>query len=252
MANRYPEAKWDPFDNGGSFTGGPPKGLLHTTEGSSYAGARSVYASKRVAPHFTVSPEGGRFQVWQHVNIDVASRALRNQSGGVQTNRDHVIQIEIVGRAANALGFPLYLMEGLRRLMRWIEVNAGVPRSATVQFAAYPNGPNVRMSPSQWDGYSGWCGHQHAPENSHLDPGAINISYLLAGEVPQPPEEPEMASMKLVKLATDDPAVYVCDGVTLRHVTSQATFDAMGWKEEEIEVLAPDSPLRRLQRTITP
>ena len=176
-------AKRDPFHDGGSFTGGPPKGLLHTTEGSSYAGARSVYASKAVAPHFTASYEGGKFQVWQHVPISLASRALVNKSGGVQTNRDHVIQIEIVGFAADSRPWIPAFLDGLARLMRWIETHAGVPRRSTVEYPPYPSSygvsNGVRLSGAAWDSYSGWLGHMHAPENSHGDPGAFPIAYVL-------------------------------------------------------------------------
>jgi len=38
----------------------------------------------------------------------------------------------------------------------------------------------VRLSNAEWRVYTGWCGHQHAPSrNTHGDPGAINIAFLL-------------------------------------------------------------------------
>jgi hypothetical protein len=36
-----------------------------------------------------------------------------------------------------------------------------------------------RLSGQQWLDFSGWLGHQHAPENDHWDPGAIDITDLL-------------------------------------------------------------------------
>ena len=38
--------------------------------------------------------------VYQHVDTDMACRALENPPGGVQTNRQHAVQIELVARAA--------------------------------------------------------------------------------------------------------------------------------------------------------
>lgn len=180
----WPKAKRDPFADGGSFTGGPPKGLLHTTEGYSYEGARSVYASKAVAPHFTVSHQRGYGEAWQHVPINRASRALRNASGGVQTNRDSVVQLEIVGFARYAHELPRYYLDFIASLMRWNEANASVPRRSDVTWVPYPQSYGMRaaqrLSATAWDNYSGWLGHQHVPEgNAHGDPGLIDIAYLL-------------------------------------------------------------------------
>ena len=47
------------------------------------------------------------------------------------------------------------------------------------------------MSNSEWMAFSGWCGHQHVPENDHWDPGRINISRLLmTAGTPQVDDEP--------------------------------------------------------------
>jgi hypothetical protein len=34
------------------------------------------------------------------------------------------------------------------------------------------------MSDDEWNAFNGWCGHQHVPENSHWDPGKLNIDHL--------------------------------------------------------------------------
>lgn len=191
MAEYYPEAIRDILGDSGTFTGGPAKGVLHTTEGKNYASARSAFVTNKSNPHFTVSFEKGYFQCWQHCSIARASRALKNVSGGVQTNRDMAIQIEIVGSCnppnsgwgdLYVPNFPAAYKDGLGKLMRWIEANAGVKRIADAEFKSYPGsyGNNgVRFSGAKWDGYNGWCGHQHVPENDHGDPGNIDISYLL-------------------------------------------------------------------------
>jgi peptidoglycan hydrolase-like protein with peptidoglycan-binding domain len=69
--------------------------------------------------------------------------------------------------------------------MRWCERAAGIPRESSVKFgnAGEAAHDRLRMSPAEWRSYSGWCGHQHVPEQfaGHWDPGAIDIKRLLAG-----------------------------------------------------------------------
>lgn len=238
MAPRYPHAKWDPMAAGPSFTDvGEPKGCLHTTEGTTYAGARAAYVKNRSAPHFTASFERGWVDVWQHVDVDRGARALQNKPGGVQTNADRVIQIELVGTCNPpnrgkpgwlfVEDFPLAYLNGIGQLMRWIEKTCGVPRSSEVRFKAYPAsyGTNgVRLAGPAFDAYSGWLGHQHVPENSHGDPGLIDISYLLrAGTTPAPlppiPPEVHMALGIIDYLVDphghpDDKGRWPCWGIT--------------------------------------
>src|SRR5262245_5928557 len=86
---RCPFAQWDEISgSAGTYLGGPFKIVHHTTEGSTYAGARAAYVAKRVDPHFTVFGE----QVFQHIDTSVAARSLRNPPGGVETNRDSAVQ----------------------------------------------------------------------------------------------------------------------------------------------------------------
>ena len=196
----HPGAQVIKGESGGSVIDCPPKGVLHTTEGASAAGAIGAYIAKNSWPHFTISFERGWTQLWQHLPIDTAARALRHPPLTVHTNRANVIQVEIVGRAALASSFPRAYLDGIASLMRWIGANAGVPRSSGVPWLAYPppSGQNVRMSKTAWLAYSGWCGHQHVPHNTHGDPGAIDIDYLLgsAPTVPPPVYDVEDATMK--------------------------------------------------------
>ncbi len=137
------------------------------------------------------------FRVWQHISLRKAGRALKNLSGGVQTNREGCIQIEIVGQAVNPFTDDPVMVEGMAKLMRWIEQETDIPRSSGVTFHAYPssygNGMKQRLTFDQWRNYAGWLGHQHVPENSHGDPGAIDINRLLgshAGAVRLSPTTP--------------------------------------------------------------
>ena len=75
----------------GAYAGGPFKIVHHTTEGSTYAGARAAYKANRSDPHFTVSGD----DIFQHIDTAEAARSLKNPPGGVETNRDSAIQIEV-------------------------------------------------------------------------------------------------------------------------------------------------------------
>jgi hypothetical protein len=178
--------EWCPFvtrddahaHDAGTFVGGPARGVLHTTEGSTYEGAKSAFTDNNSWPHFTVTFESGAFKAYQHLSITAAARSLEHRAGTVQTNRQSAIQIEIVGFAHKAASFPEGYLDCIAKLMRWIEENARVARRSTVKFVL--PGQETRLSDKQWLAYEGWCGHQHVPHNSHEDPGPINIGYLLA------------------------------------------------------------------------
>jgi hypothetical protein len=67
--------------------------------------------------------------------------------------------------------------------MREIEDLVPIPRTSDRTFldaAGVNHTPRNRMSVEEWKVFSGWCGHQHVPSESHWDPGAINISQLLS------------------------------------------------------------------------
>lgn len=184
----YPEAIKDELPNAGYMLTSSWRGVLHTTEGSSYAGAKSAYVGNRSAPHFTVSFEGGVFRVRQHIPLNRAARALRNLTGGVDTNRLRCIQIEIVGFAAKPGAISGAYADGTGRLMRWIEANTEIKRIGPGRAFATAYGQNhLRFSNAEWMAFNGWCGHCHVPENDHWDPGAIDINHLLSIGVPTPP-----------------------------------------------------------------
>lgn len=192
MNSWYPGAIKEELENAGAYVGGPFRGILHTTEGGSYAGALGAYKRNRSAPHFTVAGE----RVWQHVPINRAARALQNPPGGIETNRWSAIQIEIVGYAAKPVWLP-ETIESTRRLMAWIEGQTGIrpyaPRFLTDKdgYIARVNAPQ-RMTAAAWRRWDGWCGHQHVPENSHWDPGGCPITALLV-RGPLTPENPKPA-----------------------------------------------------------
>ncbi|HZD69310.1 MAG TPA: Hint domain-containing protein [Actinomycetes bacterium] len=179
MALWYPAAAVMKATRAGlSFDGAPYRGVLHTTEGKTAAGSFAVYRSQGYWPHFTATYETARFRIWQHLPLNVGGYALVNVSGGVETNRQNAIQIELVGSAniANRSWGPQYVenfppgyLAGIARWMRWVEAQTGIKRTAPKLWKPYPasygqrNG--VRLSAGAWRRFNGWLGHQHVPEN---------------------------------------------------------------------------------------
>jgi hypothetical protein len=181
---------WCPFamqdvlrSGAGAFVNATAKIVHHTTEGSSYTGARSAYEKTGALPHFTDTFENGAYRVWQHLPIDQAATALKHPSGTPETNRANAVQIEHVGFAGRAHDFPDGYLLGIATLCRWIESERGVPRSAP--FAFGPGAP--RLSWEQWESFGGHFGHCHVPGNDHWDPGALDVGHILSAGIPPLP-----------------------------------------------------------------
>lgn len=177
---RYQFAVWKPLTgSSGAYLGGPFKIVHHTTEGSTAEGAMEAFRKHRSDPHFTVDANG----VFQHIDTSEAARALRNDAGGIETNRDSAIQIELVGFAH--LPKNRDALTHLARLCRWLEEVHGVPR-------VWPAGPPLpaksgrdpgghNRDPQIWDTRGGHYGHCHVPENTHWDPAysALETTFLM-------------------------------------------------------------------------
>ena len=164
------------FDlDGGSMIGGPPRGVIHTTETlsmPSYLKKGSDGVFRPDAPHFTVTRDG---KIFQHYPINRACRALRNYAGGVQTNRDgdFCIQIEVVGYARQTT-WPEVQINAVLRVMAFAKQQAGIPMALPLEFgngSEYGFFNPLELTNDEWVHFTGWCGHQHVPENTHWDPG---------------------------------------------------------------------------------
>jgi len=168
---KCPFATWKVITGGiGVYTSGPFKIVHHTTEGSTASGAFSTYAKRRNDPHFTIEAD----LIYQHIDTNEGARSLRNEPGGVQTNRESAVQIEVVGYAH--LPKDGRTLISIARLCRWIEKTHEV-------LPIWPNGPPVvatengndpgghNRDPKTWASLSGHFGHCSVPENSHWDPG---------------------------------------------------------------------------------
>lgn len=179
--------------NGGTWSGGPGRIVLHTTETVGWPG----YNDGNSAPHFTVRWNGSKLLTRQHIPLDVAARALRNEPGGVQTNREMAWQVEIIGtcdsdangdvRRAGAFYWPDAGDDALKALGEFIVTLAeavNVPLLLHGPFVQHPRSygtrASQRMSGARWDDFRGVCGHQHVPENSHGDPGDTRIGRAIA------------------------------------------------------------------------
>ena len=212
----------------GPFSGGPFKIVHHTTEGSTYAGARAAYKAHRSEPHFSVAGD----QIFQHVDTGLAARALKNPPGGVETNRDSAVQIEVVGFAGSAK--DVTTLRTVAKLCRWIENEHGVPQK-------WPNG-RLRVSTNgrdpgghnrnaaNWDADSGHYGHSQVPENDHWDPAysAAELAIVTPDAVFDPHDELEAApaSMIAVREAELAPAPVAVDVIVARVLAGLAAIEA--------------------------
>ncbi|MDY6945023.1 MAG: N-acetylmuramoyl-L-alanine amidase [Pseudomonadota bacterium] len=178
---RCPFAVWMPITGpSGSHLGGPFKIVHHTTEGSTAQGAFNAFRKNRSDPHFTVDAT----TIFQHVDTAMGARALRNDAGGVQTNRDGAIQIELVAFAH--LPKDTRALINVARLCRWLEAThqiqrdwpSGFPRPA--KNGKDPGSHN--RDATTWDTKSGHYGHCHVPENTHWDPGYTldEVNFLMS------------------------------------------------------------------------
>lgn len=202
--SRCPFAAWNPIRGYPGLTfvpGVPMRGVLHSTEvpGIYNPRADGSYFGGASPPHFTVDAAG----VWQHVDTGLGSYALLNRSGGVETNREGCIQIEVMGRASEAPDWPLDVYRELAKLMRWIEADCGIDASyvddghASLDDWYWPDGrvryrvgtEPWRISFTDWPSVNCWVGHQHCPENEHTDPGKVRLDLLFpakSGGTPAP------------------------------------------------------------------
>lgn len=173
-------------NNSGTFVSGSKKKLvLHTTEGGSAAGAIAAYKANNSWPHFTVDPI--KKIKYQHVDTGFPARALRNKAGGTETNRGGAIQIEIVGRASESHNWSQETLKWLaEEVIGPICKNEGIKLEAPLKFLGQQDGllasekAKQRLSYKDWESANYILGHQHVPENSHWDPGKIDIEKILS------------------------------------------------------------------------
>jgi peptidoglycan hydrolase-like protein with peptidoglycan-binding domain len=163
FAEDHPITRAGRVITGGTYTGGPFKIVHHTTEGS-LESALATYPETGNIPHFTVH----KGRILQHLDTARSATALRNEDGGVQTNRDSAVQIEVVGFAKQPKDPET--LASVAKLCRWIEETHQVARDWPNGFPTAPGAPENRNA-TTWNTRSGHYGHCHVPENDHDDPG---------------------------------------------------------------------------------
>jgi hypothetical protein len=171
--------------------------VLHTTEGSTIAGAVTTMKRNRSECHEVVdlSLIAGNGWITQLLTSwDAPARSLRHPRGPETNNRQPpVYQIEIVGFAARVTSYSAgwyanlaaYLDERCRRL--------GVSKSFPCVFRgenAYGINASQRLSWGEWATVEGIIGHQHVPGNSHWDPGRIDRVIPLINQGDPMPADP--------------------------------------------------------------
>ncbi len=192
MTIRYPGAVWMPTARRGghrNYRRSNPLLVLHTRESPRVGGTYPW------PPHMSIDLNTG--EVHQHVEFHSSAYAMRhsqpNRRGGRPT-----YQVELVGYARDTPHYSDEWYAALADLVSWFHHNLGVPLAFPKPFAgsdAYGLHGSVRTtSQGAWDALTGIVGHQHAYDNSHWDPGKLDVTRLrhfLDGESHTPDHAPE-------------------------------------------------------------
>lgn len=161
------------------------EGVLHTIEGSLESGL-SVFRSRMATPHFTVGRDRtGRVRVIQHVPLGEPAAALKNMAGGVQTNFESEVQIEIADWSKTRPWLPeQYVTDALANLLVALRRVVGIPL-----IHPFPDDPGRQpwatsrrpmRNAGKWGRVPGWYGHIDVPENDHWDPGFLRWDTLMS------------------------------------------------------------------------
>jgi hypothetical protein len=225
---KIPGASQTYFYGAGRYSGSDMEvncGVVHTTEGRSLPS----YGGGAMAPTVTGVPDiaAKKIRWYQHYDVDESARALANKLGGVETNTANAFQIELVGTcdANKATAWdgkragvhyiywpsaPDWALAEVAWLVRWLHENHRIPLTCVKDWLAYGKDsrrPGVtpasygaspaRMSMSAWRSFTGWCGHQHVPENDHGDPGSMDFARVI--QLAKGASAPEEEDMPLTK-----------------------------------------------------
>jgi hypothetical protein len=229
---KIPGASQSYFYGSGRYSGSDMEvncGVVHTTEGM----ALPSYNGGSMAPTVTGVPDikAKKIRWYQHYDVDESARALANKLGGVDTNTANVFQIELVGTCDDTKKItwsgkkagvdylhwptaPDWALAEVAWLVRWLHDYHKVPMTCVKDWLAYGKDsrrPGItpasygaspaRMTQAQWRAFTGWCGHQHVPENDHGDPGSMDFARVITiakggaapeGPAPSPSTEAEM------------------------------------------------------------
>ncbi|WP_236836427.1 hypothetical protein, partial [Blastococcus sp. KM273129] len=194
----HPKAAGLPY-----VTGAPWRFVFHTIEGRpSAAGFRALAGRHRAPPHLWAMPSEDL--LLQVIPLDRGAYALAHPSGTPHTNRMRAVQVECWGYARDMDGASADLLEWLATrvlapVARLVPIDLTNVR-ATGGSECYGRRASCRMSDAEWQAFTGVCGHQHVPHNSHWDPGRLDLPGIAAraavavrGPAPAPGAAPEQA-----------------------------------------------------------
>lgn len=169
-----PGVPYDEYDD--------PKGMLHTTQGTSIEGAVGAYAP--YPPHLIVDPL--RKRKVQHIDLMSAAYALWNED----VDDSRCVQIEIVGYAEDTPRWSddvyRWLGEEVARPLHehfgipYVGVWKGFKAPSDVDYILASASSPLRLTQWEIDHFSGWLAHQHSPEDDHWDAGGFKIDKMLA------------------------------------------------------------------------
>lgn len=232
-----------------SYRGTPFKIVIHKMQGW-LDGSLSSYRQNLGVPHLSIEYRDGKGRITrrkvQHFPLNKMSRALLNKPGGVETNADGAVQIEIAGMSEDAadiepdeLGFYGEVLADIIRAGIDVQLVAPPFKGAN---EAYGTNSSTRLSFSEWDDFNGVCGHQHVPENDHWDPGALDIDTVLnaarssLGQTATPPKENTLSAaevMQIVNHIENNSAVTRAD---YRNAITAATETLIGFTQAAADV----------------
>lgn len=239
-------------NDSGPFADAPFRLVLHTTEGGSVDGAIGAFRTNNSWPHFTVDVVKRRKV--QHLRLDRGGRALMNLPGGVETNRERAVQIELVGYAAHTQDWTDADLEWLALdVFEPIMAATGIGTDHPVFVGADQSPASAhakqRMSFEQWQTFAGICGHQHVPENDHWDPGRFPIDRALSflGDPPAPipvptppPTEDDTMKLRQPQGGSDDGKIFLVGPATYRYISDQGRLKDL---EAEFGPVTPINPV---------
>ncbi|HSK91338.1 MAG TPA: D-Ala-D-Ala carboxypeptidase family metallohydrolase [Euzebyales bacterium] len=177
-----PGAERMPTKSGGTYLSAPWRFVFHTIEGEpSAAGFRSLAARHGNPPHLWAMPSADL--LLQTVPLNRSAYALA-RPGATQTNRLRAVQVEVWGYAGKMASASQATLDWLAdRVLTpvagMVPINLDNVRPPGGEYC-YGTTSSCRMSAAEWTRFDGVCGHKDAPDNSHWDPGGLNMAAIAA------------------------------------------------------------------------
>lgn len=176
-----------PRSNGRPYVSHIPKsGVLHTTEGSSVAGALAALAKSKSPSHFVI----GENRIVQLRPINVQAAALH--ANAPHNPNDGVIQIEMVARSSQQLWLPEDgTLQPTIKLMAWLNKNLAIPLSipndwpddcSDIKTIWASNNTRRQQTAKTWPEPYGWYMHLEIAWQEptwHYDCGALKRSEMI-------------------------------------------------------------------------